>query len=118
MSKFQKLFKKNYSNSKTTDKISGTSGFLRINISICVFIFFAAVAYLSQVNGLANLSYSVQKLEQEANKIETANTKLLLEAAKLQSITEIKKASIELGLVEVDKIIYIDHNDLTIAIVK
>ena len=117
MSKFQNLFKKNYCHSKKSRK-TDTPCYVRLNIFICVFIIFAAITYLFQVNGLTNLGYKIQELESKANEIEAANDKLELQAAKLQSISNVQQAVVDLGLVEVNKITYINSNDFTIAAVK
>ena len=117
MSKFQNLFKKNYSHSKESRK-TDANYYFHLNIFICVFILFAAIAYLFQINGLTNLGYRVQELGNKASEMETSNDKLELQAAKLQSISNIQQAIVEFGLVEVDKITYINSNDFTIAAVK
>lgn len=117
MSRFQQSLKKDYrcsKDSQSKEKIC----FFRLNLFICFLILFFIVAYIIQVNGLTNLNYQLKQTEAKLSALEENNSKLELEAAKLESTSRLKTASQELGFVEIDKVKYLNASEVVVASIK
>jgi len=121
MSRFQRLFRKNYSCSERSQKTTGRC-FFRPNLIIFIFVFLFIITYLFQVTSISHLGYEVRELEDRASELQSVNTKLELKAARLQSITRVEERARKLGFVEVDNIEYLDNNnqnnEIIVAAVK
>lgn len=118
MSKFQRLFRKNHSRSRSADRKNDKPRCRRLNIFICVFIFLLIIGYLFQVNSLTKIGYNVRELGSKADGLEAVNNKLEIKAAELQSISRIIEEARNMNFTEIGNIKYIDNSELTIAVVK
>lgn len=71
--------------------------------------------YLVQVNKVSTTGFEIQELEQRAAELKKENTKLELEAARLESLANIEQKVQELNLVSTEKVDYLEIRDSQVA---
>ncbi|ACL69658.1 Septum formation initiator [Halothermothrix orenii H 168] len=112
----------NYNNLKNEDKKSKNNrSVTRVVFTYLIVIIIMGtciVAYLSQTLTITHLSYKVNELQNELQKIDKENHELSLELARATSLSKIEKiARNELHMVEPEKteIIVLNNNDTDIS---
>ncbi len=105
----EKFDYKNYENTQKDERKKS-----HIIVLYVIFIAFIGILfsiYIAQTVTISHLSYDVEKLEQELNKIEAKNNQLELKTAKKLSLSNIEKiARNELGMIMAEKTKYITLN--------
>lgn len=119
MSKFIRFSRFNREKFKTSPKESLRKrrlGFFKLKTIIIGLIIIGGIFYLVQTNKVAVEGFQIKELNQRIEDLRQENRKLEIEAASLQSISEIKKASQDLNLVKAEKIEYIEAGASAVAL--
>jgi cell division protein FtsB len=78
---------------------------LLVIISFCVM----GLLYIIQTNGVISQAYQIRHQKDYLKKLQTENQALQLEAARLQSPSNLEKMAGELGMIEVGKVVYLEE---------
>jgi len=93
------------------------SGFFRLGRwVILVVLFIGSIAmYLFEVNSIAVKGFRVRDLEKQIAELRYENEKLQLQAVELKSMTDLSAKVIELEMVPVEEITYLDTTGQVVA---
>lgn len=101
--------KKSFKNQNQSRPRSKAHPYLRIlNRLLILFIVASGAYYIISVNDLSIKGFVINELKSEISRLQTDNAKYELRAMELESYEVINKRAIELKMVKVDKIDYID----------
>lgn len=84
-----------------------------LGMSILVLLVGAMLLYLVQVNNFATKGYEIKKLQTAVSQLQDENSKLVVQAAQLQSIQRIQTDPAVLNMVPATQMTYVQTTSLT-----
>ncbi|PIP16920.1 MAG: hypothetical protein COX44_02735 [Candidatus Portnoybacteria bacterium CG23_combo_of_CG06-09_8_20_14_all_37_13] len=106
-----------YLKSRKISRTKSNQGLAVLSILIVLAIFCLGFFYIIQTNGLVESSYQIRQQKEYLGKLEIKNQKLEAEIANWQSPANLERIIEPLGLVEADKVIYLEK-ETTVAVKK
>ncbi|GEM_PF-1522787 len=108
----------------TSDEASRKNSFLKrlaqksvaLNVLLLVLIIFAAFSYLFYINRTATGSFEIKGLESRLSQLQEDNKKLELQAAEIQSLSNIEEGVKDMDMVAVSHIQYLPAVGSTVAV--
>ena len=88
------------------NKIKLQSGPVSSTLMLVCLVILLGLMYLSQVTKTSTFNYKISNLEQKQSQLQSKKDNLSIDAARLQSIAEAKKASETAGLTPVKTVSY------------
>jgi cell division protein FtsB len=106
-----------YLKSKNISRTRQNQGLAVLSVLIILSIFCLGLFYIVQTNGLVESSYQIRQQKEYLSELEIEKQKLEAEIANWQSPANLERMIESLGLVEADKVIYLEK-ETTVAVKK
>lgn len=99
------------------EKANKRSRLITLNLQAVIIgmVVLMGFTYLVQVNRVSTSGFEIQELEQRVKGLKKENSKLELEAARLESLNAIAERVQELNLVSTEKVDYLEIHDSQLA---
>jgi len=88
----------------------------KASLAVFLALIFSALAYLALINNVSTGGFELKGLEQKIEQLKEENSKLELEATKLEAMNTIAAASEQLQLTQADKVEYLEVTSPVVAL--